>query len=418
MRILYTLLWYLLMPGLFCRLWWRGRQTPAYRRRWRERLGRYDGGGAERCVWVHAVSVGETVAAAPLIEELLARHPDLPLLVTTTTPTGSQRVQDLFGDRVLHVYAPWDFPGAVARLLRHFNPVLLLLLETELWPNMVRGAARHGVPVMLVNGRLSERSHRGYARIRGLMRPMLKTMQCLAVQSDADAARFIDLGADADRVRVTGSVKFDIDLDADTRQAAVRLRNQLGRRPVWIAASTHRGEDEQVLAAHLQVRTVLSDALLILVPRHPERFDEVARLAATAGAARRGRGELPAGDTAVWLGDTMGELMLLYGCAEVAFVGGSLVPTGGHNPLEPARWALPLLSGPHVFNFAAITTLLADAGGLREVNDAEELSREVVALLQNPSARERAGRAALGVLAAHRGALQRVVALVSSELAG
>lgn len=414
MRLLYTLLWYALLPALFFRLWWRGRRAPAYRSRWRERLGLYRTPPVRGCVWIHAVSVGETVAAAPMIEALLARHPDMPLLVTTTTPTGSERVRALFGDRVLHVYAPWDLPGALTRLFRHFRPRLVLLLETELWPNTIAAAARRRVPVVLLNGRLSEKSRRGYARLMPLVRPMLACLDAIAAQSEADAARFVAIGARPERVHVTGSVKFDIDIDLALRQEVAQLRQRLGPRPVWIAASTHRGEDERVLAAHRLLRAHRPEALLILVPRHPERFDDVAALCAPFGVARRSRDPLPTPEQGVWLGDTMGELMRLYGCAEVAFVGGSLVPVGGHNFLEPACWGLPLLSGPHLHNFAVISQLLREADALTVVPDEHALAAALRELLDDRARMRGRGEAAAAVVAAHRGALQRVLSLVSS----
>lgn len=417
MRHLYSLLWRLLLPALFLRLWWRGRQAPAYRLRWRERLACY--GGQQRlpaCVWVHAVSVGETLAAAPMIEQLLQHYPDTRLLVTTMTPTGSERVRALFGERVTHVYAPWELPGAVRRFYNAFNPQLVLLLETELWPNLIHEAARRRVPVMLLNGRLSARSARGYARLPKLVKPMLAALDCLAVQTSADGERFIELGARPDQVQVTGSVKFDVQLSDAQQQLAQAWRAQQAR-PVWIAASTHAGEDEKILAAHRQVCVQHPQALLILVPRHPERFNEVAKLVQQQGftLARRSETTQPQASTQVYLGDTMGELMQLYGFADVAWVGGSFVETGGHNLLEPALWGAPVLSGPSLFNFALISELLSEAGGLKIVSSAEQLGNEVSALLASPATQKQMGSAAQQVVAAHGGALQRVLSLLSAR---
>ena len=265
MRLLYSLLWYALLPLLFARLWWRGRRAPAYRRRWRERLALGLGRGRLRgSVWIHAVSVGETLAAAPLIEALLARHPDTPLVVTTTTPTGSERVQALFGDRVTHVYCPWELPAAYRRFWRAFDPRLVVILETELWPNLCAAAKAHGARLLLMNGRLSENSYRGYRRLPKLVRPMLARFDLLAVQTRAEADRFQALGADPERIRVNGSVKFDLTLDDSLRDQAAALRQRFAARPVWIAASTHPGEDEPVLAltrAWTLVRFFESDLL-------------------------------------------------------------------------------------------------------------------------------------------------------------
>lgn len=412
MRILYSGLWYALMPALFLRLWWRGRRAPAYRARWRERLALGLPRQPGPTVWVHAVSVGETLAAAPMIRELLARHPATPLVVTTTTPTGSEQVQKLFGDQVLHVYCPWDTPDALARFFRAFRPALVVILETELWPNLVAAAAARKVPVWLVNGRLSERSFRGYDRLRALVRPMLQRFAGLMVQTEAEAQRFVQLGAPAERIEVTGSVKFDLLLDDDLRTRAATLREQWGARPVWIAASTHPGEEEQVLAAHQQLRAQLPDALLVLVPRHPERFDQIAEQIEQAGLTRvrRSTGQPVTPQTAVYLGDTMGELLMLFGACDVAFVGGSLVTLGGHNLLEPAAWGRPVLSGPNRFNFERIAELLEESAALITVTDAPSLATAVAGLLSDADSRTRQGEAARAVVAAHGGALARVLA--------
>ena len=416
MRLLYTLLWYLLMPFLFLRLWWLGARAPAYRGRWQERLAlgyrqRLDG-----CVWVHAVSVGETLAAAPMIEALLQRYPDTPLLVTSTTPTGSERVRALFGHRVQHVYWPWDTPGVVSRFWRNFNPRLVILLETELWPNLIAAARKRNVPVVLANGRLSARSHRGYARLRGLMQPMLENLQALAVQTSVEADRFVDLGAAPSSVTVTGNVKFDISLDDSLRARAAQLHEQFGGRPVWIAASTHPGEDEVVLAAHAMLRQHCPDALLILVPRHQERFDQVASMVAQSGQAlvRRSRLERPAADTSVYLADTMGELLMLFGAADIAFVGGSLVPVGGHNLLEPALWSKPIITGPVLHNFTLIADLLDAAGAHRLVENEVELAELLQRLFSEPELRRQMGVRAAGVVQAHRGALAKLLTMLDT----
>jgi 3-deoxy-D-manno-octulosonic-acid transferase len=430
-RFFYSCLWIVLLPALLLRMWWRGRRAPMYRQRWAERLGFYPTAALPRphgvCVWVHAVSVGETLAAVPMVEQLLLRYPDTQIVMTTTTPTGSERVRAVFGERVLHVYAPWELPGAVARFFNAFRPSLVLLLETELWPNIVATAAKREVPVMLINGRLSERSQRGYARFPALVKPMLKALHGLAVQTPADAARFQELGAADSKIVVTGSVKFDIDPDDGLRQVAGRWRQHLGLRPVWIAASTHAGEDEPVLVAHKQLKTRFPDALLILVPRHPERFAEVGQLARTQGFSVQKRSEAAHVGTGcdVYLGDTMGELMQMFGFADVAFVGGSLVDVGGHNLLEPSAWGLPVLTGPHLHNFALIAQLLEQAGAMTIVESADALAAQLLELFaendaelaqsQGLSRRQAMGDAALHVQGTHRGALQRVLTLVSAS---
>ncbi|MBZ2190290.1 lipid IV(A) 3-deoxy-D-manno-octulosonic acid transferase [Alcanivorax sp. JB21] len=418
MRLVYSLLWYLLLPALLLRLWWRGRREPAYRVRWQERLalglGRH---ACQNSIWVHAVSVGETLAAEALIEALLRQYPDLPVVLTTTSHTASRQVQQRFADRVIHVYCPWDTPDALHRFFNTFQPRLILLMETELWPNMIALASLRAVPVMLVNGRLSARTFNGYQRVPALTAPMLAGVSRLLVQSDVDARRFLSLGAAAAAIEITGSIKFDTNLQA-VRPVAARIRADWTARPVWIAASTHRGEDEQVLAAHHQICQSCPDALLILVPRHPERFARMAALVTETGfrMARRSAGERVTAQTQVYLGDTMGELLALFGACDVAFVGGSLVPAGGHNLLEPAAWGVPVVTGPHLENFERIAALLAEAGALSSVGDAHSLAEVVTGLLGDAALRQRQGAAAAAVVAANTGALAQTLAAVSDQL--
>ncbi|MCH8544064.1 MAG: lipid IV(A) 3-deoxy-D-manno-octulosonic acid transferase [Alcanivorax sp.] len=418
MRLVYSLLWYLLLPALLLRLWWRGRREPAYRVRWRERLAL--GLAPRACkdsIWVHAVSVGETLAAEALIESLLRQYPGLPVVLTTTSYAASRQVQQRFADRVIHVYCPWDTPDALRRFFAAFQPRLILLMETELWPNMIALAALRSVPVVLVNGRLSARTFAGYRRVPALTAPMLAGVSRLLVQSSADAQRFRTLGAPPTAVEITGSIKFDTDLTA-VRPIAVQLRTDWSGRPVWIAASTHRGEDEQVLAAHHRIRQVCPDALLVLVPRHPERFARVAALVTESGfrVARRSLDEAVTAQTDVYLGDTMGELLALFGACDVAFVGGSLVPAGGHNLLEPAAWGLPVVTGPRLENFERIAALLTQAEALTRVSDAGSLAEAVTVLLSDATLRQRQGAAAAEVVAANTGALVRTLAAVSDQL--
>src|SRR5699024_1543327 len=415
-RALYTMLWYFLLPVPWVTMWFRGRKAPDYRMRWSERH-MYHGAPntLPACVWVHAVSVGETLAAVPMIEELLRRYPTMPILVTTTTPTGSDRVKDIFGDRVHHVYFPWDIPRAWQRFFLAYNPKLIIMVETELWPNLMAKAVKEQVPVWLFNGRSAERSYQGYRRLNWLTGPAIRAYEGLMVQTEEEAERYIKLGVQKDRVHVTGSVKFDLRLTACIKQEAAQVREMFGRnRWVWVAASTHEGEEEIVLAAHQQVLAVVPNALLVLVPRHPERFDSVAELSAKMGlpCVRRSLNEQPQEETAVYLGDTMGELLMLYGAAELAFVGGSFAPIGGHNLLEPAAWEHPVLSGPQLFNFERIGELLGEAGALTIVQNADELAQAVVALLQDDERREQEGRAAADVVAAHGGALQKTLTLL------
>ncbi|KAF1054174.1 MAG: 3-deoxy-D-manno-octulosonic acid transferase [Stenotrophomonas maltophilia] len=412
-RTLYTLLFHLGLPLVALRLFLRSRKAPAYAQRIGERfaigLPALRPGG----IWVHTVSVGESIAAAPMIRALLAQYPHLPITVTCMTPTGSERIRALFGDQVQHCYLPYDLPWAAARFLDRARPVLGVIMETELWPNHIHQCAKRGIPVALANARLSERSARGYARFAGLTRPMLQDMRWFAVQTEAEAERFRQLGARPECVSVTGSIKFDLSIDPQLLADASALRQQwqAQARPVWIAASTHAGEDEIILQAHRRLLERHPQALLILVPRHPERFAGMYELCRREGftTVRRSAGEAVEATTQVLLGDTMGELLFLYALADIAFVGGSLVPNGGHNLLEPAALGKPVLSGPHLFNFLEIAAQLRAVGALREVADAPSLAVAVAALWDEPASAQRMAEAGLGVMKANQGALQRLL---------
>ncbi|MGK4343701.1 lipid IV(A) 3-deoxy-D-manno-octulosonic acid transferase [Ectopseudomonas oleovorans] len=412
-RLLYTLLLHLALPLIALRLALRARKAPAYARRINERfslgLPTMQPGG----IWVHAVSVGESIAAAPMIRALQSHYPELPITVTCMTPTGSERIQAMFGNSVQHCYLPYDLPWAAARFLDRVQPCLAVVMETELWPNHIHQCAKRGIPVALANARLSERSARGYARFAKLTAPMLAELSLIAVQTQAEAQRFLTLGARPECVEVTGSIKFDLKIDAELLQRAVELRRQwqAEQRPVWIAASTHAGEDEIVLTAHRQLLATWPDALLILVPRHPERFNSVHELCISEGlkTRRRSMGEAVQASDQVLLGDTMGELLFLYALADIAFVGGSLVANGGHNLLEPAALGKPVLSGPHLFNFLEIAAQLREAGALSEVENAAQLADKVATLLNEPSEMQSMTQAGLTVLKANQGALERLL---------
>jgi len=414
-RTLYTVLFHLGLPLVAVRLWLRARKAPAYRQRIGERFALGLPAMQQGGIWVHAVSVGESIAAAPMIRALLARYPQLPITVTCMTPTGSERIKAMFANepRIQHCYLPYDLPWAAGRFLDHIRPVLGVIMETELWPNHIHQCARRGIPVALANARLSERSARGYARFAKLTRPMLEEMSGFAVQTETEAQRFRELGARPECVTVTGSIKFDLTIDPQLLTDAARLRDQwqAAHRPVWIAASTHAGEDESVLAAHRQLLVSHPDALLIVVPRHPERFNSVHDLCVQQGfsTVRRSTAEPVTSATSVLLGDTMGELLFLYALADIAFVGGSLVPNGGHNLLEPAALAKPVLSGPHLFNFLEIAAMLRNANALSEINDAASLSAAVQQLFDQPQKSREMAEAGLEVMKANQGALQRLL---------
>lgn len=414
-RTLYTALLYLGLPLVAIRLWLRARKAPAYAKRIGERFSYAMPALQPGGIWVHAVSVGESIAAAPMIRALLQRYPQLPITVTCMTPTGSERIQALFATepRIQHCYLPYDLPCAAARFLDRAQPKLAVIMETELWPNHIHQCAKRGIPVALANGRLSERSAKGYGRFSKLTTPMLAEMSFFAVQTEAEAQRFRDLGARPETVEVTGSIKFDLTIDPQLLQRAAQLRGQWQalERPVWIAASTHEGEDEVVLNAHRRLLANHPDALLILVPRHPERFNSVFELCQREGFAtlRRSTAANVDAQTSVLLGDTMGELLFLYALADSAFVGGSLVPNGGHNLLEPAALAKPVISGPHLFNFLDIAAQLREAGALVEVDDAEGLAVEVQRLFELPRDAQRMADEGLAVMRRNQGALQRLL---------
>lgn len=419
MRVIYSLVLLLLSPFVLLRLWRRGSQAPAYRQRWPERFAHIDAIQGQP-VWVHAVSVGETLAAVPLIKHLLSSYPDTPILLTTTTPTGSEQVTRLFGDQVLHVYMPYDMNGVIKRFLRRVRPRLLVVMETELWPNLFHHCAQQHIPVIVANARMSARSAQGYARFSTLTARTLAEVAVIAAQSDADAERFIALGAGREQVQVTGSVKFDISLpDGLLDQGAALRRDLFGQaRPVWLAASTHAGEDELVLQAFAELRQHQPDALLLLVPRHPERFDSVAELCRQQGyeVVRRSEGRPCTATTAVFVGDSMGELLLFLATADLCYMGGSLVPVGGHNLLEPAAVGLPVVFGPHMFNFATISQMFLERGAARQVKDSGELARVVTELFASAELRHEIARQAKQLLAENRGAQARLESLIAAQL--
>ena len=417
----YTLLLRLLLPLALLRLYWRSVRSPAYRQRIAERLARDHPGPGPAEVWIHAVSVGEVQAAQPLIKHLLGREPPLQVLVTTTTPTGAARLKELFGDSVTHRYTPYDLPEVVRRFLDRVRPGLAIVMETEIWPNTLAQCAARGIPALLANARLSERSARGYARFPRLVGETLRRLDLIAAQGEADARRFVALGADPARVQVTGSIKFDQRLPASLQDQSEAMRRLWGvGRPVWVAASTHEGEDEPILAAHREIRARVPNALLVLVPRHPERFERVAGLVARAGLslAKRSTGTCCTAETAVFLGDTMGELPVFLAAADAAFIGGSLVPTGGHNLLEAAAVGVPVATGPHVFNFAAIVELLLAEGAAALVQDSQALAELIARWLGDAALRAQIGENGRRVVAQNRGALGRLIGLVEERLPG
>ncbi|MEO7067086.1 MAG: lipid IV(A) 3-deoxy-D-manno-octulosonic acid transferase [Rhodanobacter sp.] len=415
MRFLYTLAMYLVTPLMILRLLLRGGRSSSYRRRWRERFGSFESPGFQGSLWVHAVSVGEVNAAQPLIKALRRDYPNAPVVLSTVTPTGAARVQQLFGDSVFGVYLPYDLPFAVRRFLNKIRPRLALIVETEIWPNLYFACHQRGIPLMIVNARLSERSLRGYKPLRALARSALRCVHTIAAQSRRDAARYRLLGADPRQIVVTGNMKFDMQIPRNAVAEGAAMRHRWGlRRPVWIAASTHEGEEQAVLEAHLEVLKRLPDALLLLAPRHPERFRAVEHVVRDLGfkAGVHSVDEVPTLSHQVFVIDAMGQLMPFFAAADLAFVGGSLVPIGGHNVLEPAALCTPVLVGPYTFNFEEITLSLIQRGGAQRVASGDQLGQVALQLLLDPRKRGQMGQAAQQVFERERGAVRRITRMV------
>lgn len=420
MRQLYSFAWWLALPLVFARLWWRGRREAGYRRHMGERFGFYAPFAKAPVLWVHAVSVGETRAAEPLIDAMLAAYPDHTILLTHMTPTGRATGQALFarcGARVRQCYLPYDTGVMVRRFLTHFAPRLCVLMETEVWPNAVAQCVRHHVPVVLVNARLSARSLAKAQRLTALMRPAARGLSGVAAQTGADAQRLREFGAG--NVHVTGSVKFDVTPPASTLAAGAALRTQIGMRPVLLCASTREGEEALILDAWVRHRP--DDALLLLVPRHPQRFESVAHLAGAHGLALQRRSQLGtaplAAGTAVLLGDSMGEMFAYFAACDLAFIGGSLLPLGGQNLIEACAVGKPVLIGPHTFNFDLVSKEAIEAGAALRIHDADALMLQARRLLQHAPSRMAMGGAAFAFAQLHRGATGRTMALLQQVMA-
>jgi 3-deoxy-D-manno-octulosonic-acid transferase len=417
MRLLYTLICIIALPFTFVRLYWRGRKNPNYRKHWAERLG-FSKLNLPSCIWVHAVSLGETIAAEPMVQRLLTQYPNDNIVLTSLTPTGRARAANIKHARIFYCHLPYDLPSLLNRFIRRVHPKALIIMETELWPNLMAVCQSQKIPVILANARMSERSARGYQRIPSLTRPMLESMQVVAVQNEADCNRLIHLGLPQAKAIVTGSIKFDLTIPEAARSKGHDMKAMWAGRLSWIAASTHPGEEEQILAAHREILKQIPNALLVLVPRHPERFAAVQALCQQQGftVVNRSNGQPCSADIQVYLGDTMGELLAYYAAVDIAYVGGSLVATGGHNTLEPAALSLPVITGPHTFNFAQISKLLLNANAAITVTDSSHLAAKVLELMQNPNLRQTMGEQAAKVVEANRGALDRLMALIGQHI--
>lgn len=422
MRFIYSIAWWLALPLVLLRLWSRGRKEPGYRQHLTERLGFYKSvaaGSSQSMFWVHAVSVGETRAAEPLVDALLRAYPRNTILLTHMTPTGRATGKSLYGkhgSRVVQCYLPYDTGWMVGRFLRHFTPRICILMETEVWPNVMAQCVRYRVPVALVNARLSERSLAKAQKLSALMGEAARAMSCVAAQTEADAKRLQQMGAG--NVHVTGSIKFDVSPPDSALVNGTALRSQIGARPVLLCASTRDGEETLILDTWM--KSGFKNELLVIVPRHPQRFDEVARIIEALGLSMRrrsvlGDAALP-GDVQVLLGDSMGEMFAYYAACDVAFIGGSLLPLGGQNLIEACAVGKPVLIGPHTFNFSVVTEDAIAAGAAARVSDAVTMVGKGMQLLHDD-----VGRSVMGVKAAafaqqHRGATERTMALLKQFL--
>jgi 3-deoxy-D-manno-octulosonic-acid transferase len=415
MRFLYLAVAYLLAPVVCGTMLLRGIRDRSQWENFSQRFG-FGPRSSRPAIWVHAVSVGEVQAAASLVLALRRRYPDVPLVVTTVTPTGAQRARALFGDAVQVRYIPYDLPGSVRRFFNRVRPRVAVILETELWPNLYHFCGQRKVPLVLASARISPRSVGRYRLLASLFRETLSHGIVIAAQGEGDAERFRSIGANPARTHVTGNIKFDLALPDDIRAqgAALRERYAPGERLVWVAGSTHDGEEAAMILVQRRLRAAGLDVLLVLVPRHPGRFQDVAALLRQSGVpfVRRSTDEPARADTEVLLVDTLGELVAFYAAADLAFVGGSLVPVGGHNLLEPAALALATVSGPQVFNAQDIAGLLVDEGAVELVADADALGEAVLRLLSDPAERRRRGEAGLRVVERNRGALGRLLDLL------
>ena len=416
MRTVYAILTYLALP-LYALYWvLRGLANRSYWDRVWQRFGCGFPKLPEGSIWVHAVSVGEVQASAPLVRALRRRFPEREILVTTMTPTGAERVRSLFASAVHHCYLPFETPSAVNSFFNSTNPALALVMETEIWPNLYHSCGQRRVPLVLVSARISPKSVDRYRRLLPMFREALSHGILIAAQGESDANRFLALGANPERTWIMGNIKFDYEVPVDLKKRGLEFRATfIGERPVWIAASTHDKEEEQVLEAHRKVLARLPDAMLVLVPRHPERFATVAGLLKKKkfSYVLRTDEQTCSPSTQVFLGDTMGELPMFYAGSDVAFVGGTLVPTGGHNLLEPGALGLPVITGPHLFNTQDIADLFEDIGASVIVRDADALAAAVLPLLSDPEAARRMGKKGRQIVETNRGALQRLMVLLN-----
>ncbi len=420
LRLLYSAVLYVLIPFVVLRLFFLTIRKPAYRKRIHERFGyvqRLD--SSLPIIWIHAVSVGEVHASKPLVDQIIRSYPHYQLLITTMTLTGSEAVQNHYGNRVAHSYIPYDLPGAVHRFILRIKPALLVVMETEIWPNLFYICRKNNIPVVIANARMSEKSFAGYQRLSGLARDTLSNVSFVITQGQADAERLVSLGADKGRVTVSGSIKFDIEFPEDIKKQGLLLRQNIFHdRPVWIAASTHAGEEQIILSAFGGILKQHRDCLLIIAPRHPERSNTIADLSDKSGfiTVRKSQGQKVDDQVKVYLLDTLGELPEYYAASDLAFVGGSLIPHGGHNMLEPACLGIPVITGPYNHNFSEISAMLQRSGAAWIVAGVEELVHRVNILLTDKKLRHDAGEKGRKLVEVNRGGIHRLMEILHPYL--
>lgn len=419
MRIIYSCLFYLLIPFILLRLLWRGIKAPAYRCRWRERFALYNKKFPEDVIWFHAVSVGEAEALFPLVRHIQKQHPDAKLLITTTTPTGSARVTAVMQETVAHVYLPYDIPDAVNRFISCFKPKLAVIMETEIWPNLFMSCGKNNIPLYIINARLSEKSSCGYQKIPSLIHPALAQVKCIATQTPDDTSRFIAIGADSDKVITLGNIKFDVEIPRSIIDQGLQIKNDLfGGRFVWLIASTHKDEETLFLEIYKEIKRKIPQLLLVIAPRHPERFIDVKKLCEQLQLAvvMRTSGNEINTETDIYLADTMGELKMLYAASDVAFVGGSMVPTGGHNILEASAVGIPVMFGPYMTNFKEIARGVLSGKAAVQCQNKEDIVNAMLALHEQPAYRAELAEKGLLFVRQNQGAIARIYAMLSQVI--
>lgn len=416
MRHFYSSLFYLIIPFILLRLLWRSIKSPAYRYRWRERFAFYNKSYPQDVIWFHAVSVGESEAVFPLVKQIQKQYPNVNILITTTTPTGSARVKAVMHDSVIHVYLPYDMPDAICRFICCFKPKLAVIMETEIWPNLFMACGKREIPLYIINARLSEKSSHGYQKIPSLVRPALAQVSLVATQTKDDAKRFVSIGADRDKVKTLGNIKFDIKVPQEIIEQGIQIKIDLfSGRFVWLIASTHKDEESIFLALYQEIKKKIPELLLVIVPRHPERFSDVKKQCEQQQLAvvlRTSKEKLRL-DTDVYLADTLGELKMLYASADVAFVGGSMVSSGGHNILEAAAVGVPVMFGPYMSNFKEIARKVLAANAAIQCEDEAALILNLLILYNEPSYRATLAENAKAFVIQNQGATDKICKTLS-----